>query len=82
MGATTVWERWDSLLEDGTLNPGQMTSFNHFALGGVADWLHRGPAGLTATAPGYAAIRFAPRDPLDKVPVTVMDRIAERLSAV
>ena len=41
MGATTVWERWDSLLADGSINPGEMTSFNHYALGAVADWLHR-----------------------------------------
>jgi alpha-L-rhamnosidase len=31
-GATTIWERWDSLRPDGTLNPGGMTSFNHVAL--------------------------------------------------
>ena len=36
MGATTCWERWDSMLPDGTINPGEMTSFNHFALGSVA----------------------------------------------
>ena len=29
MGATTVWERWDSMLPDGSINPGEMTSFNH-----------------------------------------------------
>ena len=45
MGATTVWERWDSLLADGSINPGEMTSFNHYALGAVADWLHRTVAG-------------------------------------
>ena len=41
MGATTIWERWDSLLPDGSVNRGGMTSFNHYALGAVADWLHR-----------------------------------------
>ena len=41
MGATTIWERWDSMLPDGSINPGEMTSFNHYALGAVADWLHR-----------------------------------------
>ena len=41
MGATTIWERWDSMLPDGSINPGQMTSFNHYALGAVADWMHR-----------------------------------------
>ena len=23
MGATTIWERWDSMLPDGTINPGR-----------------------------------------------------------
>ena len=53
MGATTVWERWDSLRPDGTVNPGEMTSFNHYALGAVADWLHRSVAGLAPALPGY-----------------------------
>jgi alpha-L-rhamnosidase len=61
MGATTVWERWDSMLPDGTVNPGTMTSFNHYALGAVADWLHRVVAGLAPAEPGYRTIRFAPR---------------------
>ena len=61
MGATTVWERWDSLLPDGSVNPGEMTSFNHYALGAVADWLHRTVAGLAPDAPGYRRIRIAPR---------------------
>ncbi|WP_349885539.1 family 78 glycoside hydrolase catalytic domain [Microbacterium sp. WHRI 7836] len=60
-GATTVWERWDAMLPDGTVNPGTMTSFNHYALGAVADWLHRSVAGLAAAEPGYRRIRFAPR---------------------
>jgi len=61
MGATTVWERWDSMLPDGSINPGEMTSFNHYALGAVADWLHRTVAGLAPAAPGYREIRVAPR---------------------
>ena len=61
MGATTIWERWDSLLEDGSVNPGEMTSFNHYALGAVADWLHRTVAGLAPDEPGYRRIRIAPR---------------------
>ncbi|NQX16612.1 alpha-L-rhamnosidase [Rathayibacter sp. VKM Ac-2857] len=61
MGATTIWERWDSMLPDGTVNPGDMTSFNHYALGAVADWLHRVVAGLAPAAPGYRRLRFAPR---------------------
>ncbi|KAA9108161.1 alpha-L-rhamnosidase [Microbacterium rhizomatis] len=60
MGATTIWERWDSMLPDGTINPGEMTSFNHYAFGAIGDWLHRAVAGLAPAAPGYARIRIEP----------------------
>ena len=60
MGATTVWERWDSMLPDGRINPGEMTSFNHYALGAVADWMHRRVAGLAPAAPGYRRISVRP----------------------
>ncbi|GAA5202912.1 alpha-L-rhamnosidase [Microbacterium jejuense] len=60
MGATTIWERWDSMLPDGTINPGEMTSFNHYALGAIGDWLHRVVAGLAPDAPGYARLRIEP----------------------
>ena len=61
MGATTIWERWDSMLPDGSINPGQMTSFNHYALGAVADWMHRTVAGLAPAEPGYRRVRVAPQ---------------------
>jgi len=61
MGATTIWERWDSLLPDGRVNPGEMTSFNHYALGAVADWLHRSVGGLAPAAPGWQRIEIRPR---------------------
>jgi alpha-L-rhamnosidase len=61
MGATTVWERWDSMLPDGTINPGEMTSFNHYALGAVADWMHRTIGGIAPAEPGYSRVRIAPR---------------------
>ncbi|MCK2220251.1 glycoside hydrolase family 78 protein [Actinomadura sp. ATCC 31491] len=61
MGATTIWERWDSMLPDGSINPGEMTSFNHYALGAVADFLHRTVAGLAPGAPGYRELVVRPR---------------------
>ena len=61
MGATTVWERWDSMLPDGSINPGEMTSFNHYALGAVADWMHRTIGGLAPTEPGYRRMDIHPR---------------------
>jgi alpha-L-rhamnosidase len=61
MGATTIWERWDSMLPDGSINPGQMTSFNHYALGAVADWMHRVIGGVAPAEPGYRKVRIAPQ---------------------
>ena len=61
MGATTIWERWDSLLPDGSVNPGGMTSFNHYALGAVIDWVHRVVGGIAPLEPGYRRILVAPR---------------------
>ena len=61
MGATTVWERWDSMLPDGTINPGEMTSFNHYALGAVADWMHRAIGGIAPLDPGYGRVLVAPK---------------------
>ncbi|MFK4759818.1 family 78 glycoside hydrolase catalytic domain [Microbacterium sp. ZW T5_45] len=60
MGATTIWERWNSMLPDGSINPGDMTSFNHYAFGAVADFLHRRVAGLAPAEAGYRRIRVAP----------------------
>jgi alpha-L-rhamnosidase len=60
-GATTTWERWDAIQPDGSLNSTGMTSLNHYALGAVADWLHRVVGGLLPAAPGYAALRIEPR---------------------
>lgn len=60
-GATTIWERWDSVLPDGTINATGMTSLNHYALGAVADWMHRVIGGLERTDIGYRRVRIAPQ---------------------
>ncbi|CUU54875.1 alpha-L-rhamnosidase [Parafrankia irregularis] len=60
-GATTIWERWDAIRPDGSLNDTGMTSLNHYALGAIADWLHRVVGGLEPAEPGYRRIRIAPR---------------------
>jgi alpha-L-rhamnosidase len=61
MGATTIWERWDSMLPDGTINPGQMTSFNHYALGAVAYWMYQTIGGIVPLEPGYSKVLIAPQ---------------------
>jgi alpha-L-rhamnosidase len=73
MGATTMWERWDSMLPDGSINPGEMTSFNHYAFGAVADFLHRRSAGLASAAPGYRELHIEP------LPGSVLQRAEARL---
>lgn len=60
MGATTIWERWDSMLPDGRVNPSKMTSFNHYALGAVAHWMHTTIAGIEPLEPGWKRIRIRP----------------------
>ena len=60
MGATTIWERWDSMLPDGSINPGEMTSFNHYALGAVADWIYQVVLGIRPAEPGYRRVRIQP----------------------
>ncbi|CAD0105813.1 unnamed protein product [Aureobasidium uvarum] len=53
MGATTIWERWNSMLPDGSINPGEMTSFNHYALGSIVNWLHSVVGGISPLEPGW-----------------------------
>jgi alpha-L-rhamnosidase len=60
LGATTIWERWDSMRSDGSVNPDGMTSFNHYAFGAVADWMHEFIGGLAPVEPGWRRIRMAP----------------------
>jgi len=61
MGATTIWERWNSVLPDGTINPGEMTSMNHFALGSVARFLHGRVGGISPLTPGWKKILIRPQ---------------------
>ncbi|MFE3857282.1 family 78 glycoside hydrolase catalytic domain [Streptomyces griseorubiginosus] len=62
-GATTMWERWDAIRPDGTIDvehAGTMLSFNHYAYGAVAAWLYRSVAGVRPAGPGYRTVEFAP----------------------
>ncbi|MBR6524937.1 MAG: family 78 glycoside hydrolase catalytic domain [Clostridia bacterium] len=60
MGATTMWEHWDSLKEDGSMWSSDMNSFNHYAYGAVGDWLFGVSAGINPASPGYESILFTP----------------------
>ena len=60
MGATTVWEHWDSRKADGSFWSTDMNSFNHHAYGAVADWLYAAAGGIRPGKPGYETVIFAP----------------------
>ncbi|WP_202387689.1 family 78 glycoside hydrolase catalytic domain [Nocardioides flavescens] len=60
-GATTIWERWNSIQPDGSFGPVDMNSFNHYAYGAVADWMHQNIAGIAIGEPGYRRSIVAPR---------------------
>ena len=59
-GATTIWERWDSLDEKGEPKRNGMLSFNHYASGAVGDFLYRRVLGVEALEGGYRKFRIAP----------------------
>ncbi|MHA5052185.1 family 78 glycoside hydrolase catalytic domain [Streptomyces sp. SD15] len=59
-GATTMWERWNSIMPDGSFGPVDMNSFNHYAYGAVGDWMFQNIGGLSAIDPGYKRSRIAP----------------------
>jgi hypothetical protein len=62
-GATTVWERWDSIRPDGSFQDVGMNSFNHYAYGAVGRWMYGTLAGVEPLAPGYRKILVAPQVP-------------------
>ena len=60
-GATTVWERWNSIQPDGSFGPVDMNSFNHYAYGAVADWMHQSIGGIKIGEAGYRTSVIEPR---------------------
>jgi alpha-L-rhamnosidase len=60
LGATTVWERWNSVNDDGSISSTGMNSLNHYAYGSVMEWVWSRCAGFTPLERGFRRIRFAP----------------------
>ena len=60
-GATTMWERWDSIRPDGSFQDAGMNSFNHYAYGSVGEWMYANIAGIAPGAPGFRKILVRPR---------------------
>lgn len=60
MGATTVWERWNSVLPDGKISGIDMNSLNHYAYGAVAGWMYGYMCGIRPLEPGFRKALIAP----------------------
>jgi alpha-L-rhamnosidase len=62
-GATTMWERWDSIRPDGSFQDPSMNSFNHYAYGAVGNWMYRTIAGINddPAQPGYRHTQIKPQ---------------------
>ena len=62
MGATTIWEHWDSMNEKGEMWSTRMNSFNHYAYGSVFDWIYGDMLGIKVCDDGaaYTKVVFAP----------------------
>lgn len=64
-GATTNWERWDAIKEDGTINEDvisddNMVSFNHYAFGSVGQFYYEYILGIKPLKPGFEKILIKP----------------------
>lgn len=60
LGATTIWERWNSVLPDGSMNPEGMNSLNHYTLGSIGAWMIQYLAGIRPAEPGFVRAILQP----------------------
>jgi alpha-L-rhamnosidase len=63
MGATTIWERWNSVLPDGKISGTDMNSLNHYSYGSIVEWMYRYMAGINPVEdkPGFRQVKIAPQ---------------------
>lgn len=62
LGATTVWERWNSIDDDGHISSTGMNSMNHYSYGTIVEWLFRHCIGLEPKeeCPGFKEVTIRP----------------------
>ncbi|WP_334351503.1 alpha-L-rhamnosidase [Companilactobacillus sp. HBUAS56257] len=60
LGATTIWERWNSVMSDGSMNPEGMNSLNHYSIGAIMEWAYKFVLGLHKQANGYQTVYLEP----------------------
>jgi alpha-L-rhamnosidase len=84
MGATTIWERWNALNEEGVAFDPQMNSYNHYAYGAVCQWLFESVAGFRPdpALPGFKHIIYEPTVIASLSPLAAShDSVAGRIEA-
>lgn len=59
-GATTIWERWNSILPDGSFDVSGMNSLNHYAYGSIGEWMYKKLAGINIIEAGYKKFSIKP----------------------
>ncbi|MCM1049400.1 MAG: glycoside hydrolase family 78 protein [Clostridiales bacterium] len=84
-GATTTWERWDAIREDGTVNEDKMSddnmvSFNHYAFGSVGEFYYQYILGIKPLEPGFKKVKIQPYP--DKRLVSVSGRYLSRAGEI
>lgn len=60
LGATTIWERWNSVNDDGTVSDLGMNSLNHYTYGCVAGWMYEYMCGFRTDSRGELFISPLP----------------------
>jgi alpha-L-rhamnosidase len=62
LGATTIWERWNSLDETGHISSTGMNSLNHYAYGAIMGWIWKDVVGLRCLEeePGFRKVHIHP----------------------
>lgn len=60
LGATTIWERWDSVLPDGHISPEGMNSLNHYSYGSIEAWMYGDVCGIRPLEAGFRKAVIAP----------------------
>lgn len=61
LGATTIWERWNSLNPDGSISATEMNSLNHYSFGAIAEAFYAEIAGIEQRDVAFKKVVVHPR---------------------
>lgn len=61
LGATTIWERWNSILEDGSISGTGMNSLNHYSYGTIVQFMYEYIGGIRPATPGFKTAIIEPQ---------------------